>query len=289
MQRAIGEIAKLQDELKTVEAELAEASQGLAQMEEERKAVLLREAAACKGDEKKTDDAPRADDTAAWDQVVGAITRRATQPGVDSTLAHQIAGALQALQALCTRLPGEAAAAVAAADGGCGGQQPPSTATTTPAAPAASVLGEGAFQGDAASAMATAEALQRQQELQRQQQSAASDLAARHAAEAAATAAAATASAAELGVRGAKSEGDAGGEADIDGNSDALSECSMAPQELEGILAAAPEGRRDKVKALLQRRRKQRAAATSAGKLKQDGKDPGTGGPTPKKPAKGEA
>ncbi len=99
-------IADLRDELEVAEKELDEDKLQLGQAEEERKALLLREAKAA-----QTDASPVPAETAKpygeaeWARIVGIIGERTSQPGVNADLATQIGTTLRMLHSLCSQLP----------------------------------------------------------------------------------------------------------------------------------------------------------------------------------------
>ncbi len=102
--------AALREELENTEKGLAEARAGLADLEDERKAVLLREAQAAKLQEegKQAGDPERGqqlDEHGTWSRMVDFIRQRSSQPGVDPQLTVQLASVVQMLQALCGQLP----------------------------------------------------------------------------------------------------------------------------------------------------------------------------------------
>ncbi len=99
-------IADLRDELEGAEHELDEAKTLLAQAEEERKALLLREAQSAKAEAGGDGVVAKASNgEEEWSRMVNIIQDRATQPGVQAELATQIGSALQMLHALCRQLP----------------------------------------------------------------------------------------------------------------------------------------------------------------------------------------
>ncbi len=115
-------IDELQEELGKAESELADARVQLETVEEERKALLLREAQAQK-DPAPLDNAaaPPPEGETEWRRV-GEVTKgRATQPNVHPELSGQIGTALDLLRTLCGQLPAPAAATVG-----------PATATAAP-------------------------------------------------------------------------------------------------------------------------------------------------------------
>ncbi len=132
-------IAELRDDLEAAEHDLDEAKAQLAGAEEDRKALLLREAQAAQSD-------PPSDGQAAkhghgeteWQRMVDVIGERVTQPGVRHDLASQITSALQVLRGLCWQLP----APPAPVDNAAGAHPMAAGSGAPPAAPAAVASGE---------------------------------------------------------------------------------------------------------------------------------------------------
>ncbi len=119
---ARGRLAEAQSEVAELENDLADSKKVQATLDEERKAVLLREAQSLREETSAAAQPPPAapaaqpvSDDRAWEHVVGAIQRQATLPGVTAELASQMAGAVELLRTLCA----------AAGAAGSGGGQPP--------------------------------------------------------------------------------------------------------------------------------------------------------------------
>ncbi len=100
-------LAAIQEELNSTDKSLAEAKSGLADLEAERKALLLREAQQQEAQDAagSRPQAPQQEEDAAWAQVVGAIQRRAARPDINPELASQVGSVLQLLHDLCGQLP----------------------------------------------------------------------------------------------------------------------------------------------------------------------------------------
>ncbi len=141
--------AALQEELESTEKHLAEARGGLAELEEERKALLLREAQNAKLQEEAhgTGEHRREqqlDEHGTWQRMVGFIQQRTSQPGVDPQLAAQLASVVQMLQALCGQLPAptmqptQTTAPPMGQEQQGGGRGPGDPPTTPPAPPVSS-------------------------------------------------------------------------------------------------------------------------------------------------------
>ncbi len=88
-----------------METELAEAKGQLEQAEEERKALLLREAQA--QDKAPTEPPKTSHGETEWNQMCGLIRERAQLPGVNTVLAEQISTTLDLLRKLCGQLPAD--------------------------------------------------------------------------------------------------------------------------------------------------------------------------------------
>ncbi len=113
-------ISDLRDELDKAESDLAEARTQLEVAEDERKALLLREAQSEK-DASPPPAARASHGEAEWAQLVSVIKERADQPGVQNELTTQIGTVLDMLRSLCWQLPSPPAAAQAAAPAAAAG------------------------------------------------------------------------------------------------------------------------------------------------------------------------
>ncbi len=111
----------VQEELAKSEEELADARKALESTEDERRALLLREAQAqseAAGSTGNPSASKQSRGEAEWTQLVSLIKERAAQPGVHQELSRQVGAAVDLLRTLCGQLPsydGTADGAAAAA------------------------------------------------------------------------------------------------------------------------------------------------------------------------------
>ncbi len=107
------QISALRNEHSTVAEELEETKEGLAKLEDERKALLLKEAQAAEAAATVRPSAPPED--AAWDTVMQAIGARINIPGANQHLATQVAATVQMLKDLLVQCAPPAGGGVATA------------------------------------------------------------------------------------------------------------------------------------------------------------------------------
>ncbi len=123
---AKGRLEELREELGKTEAELVDARAALETAEEERKALLLREAQAQKEPPPAEAAKPSCGELE-WSKMCNIIKERAIQLGVHPELCGQIGTALDLLRTLCGQLPAQMAneaAATQAAPGSIGQSDP---------------------------------------------------------------------------------------------------------------------------------------------------------------------
>ncbi len=106
------QISALRNEHSSVAEELEETKDGLAKLEDERKALLLKEAQAAEAAATARPTAPPED--AAWDTVMEAIGARINIPGANQHLATQVAATVQMLKDLLVQCAPPACGSVAA-------------------------------------------------------------------------------------------------------------------------------------------------------------------------------
>jgi myosin heavy subunit len=122
-------LREVQGDLEGAEKELDEARKILAELEEERKQLLLRETQALAAPSPPTADTHVDAETEAWERTMGSIDIRVRAPGVQPELAAQIASTLTMLRSLCSQLPAKVpTATTGVAD--AAGADPSSTSTS---------------------------------------------------------------------------------------------------------------------------------------------------------------